>query len=300
MYTIDSVLGQTCARYIQLIDELDLARLTTQYPFESNDEYENILWNNPRKGMRIYWEEILSRSHLCSITGILRTRHWVSAVVSATRDKNLLSFAAAFRGLIESAADTSFSLRAVPLTLARLSSRIIDILSGKSDQLLIASELEGFLIHFAHARHLSGSEAKKHPPHHEARRTRDYIEILEQGNVANVVQCYCEMCDLTHPGQSSVWMWLKHKQNEVHLSAGQDESIISRYLKENTSTFIGLLMFGLNPSVLTLRILNYFPIPKLHTPQLNNWNFSSIEAWQKCRHELAHNLGRVKGSRYVM
>ncbi len=300
MHTIDSVLGQTCARYIQLIDELDLARMTTRYPFESNDEFENLIRDNPRKGMRIYWEEILSRSHLCSITGILRTRHWVSAVVSATRDKNLLSFAAAFRGLIESAADTSFSLRAVPLTLAHLSSRIIDILSGRSDQQLGSSELEENLIHFAHARHLSGPEAKKHPPHHKARPTREYIDILERGNVANVVQCYREMCDLTHPGQSSVWMWMKHKQNEVHLVAGQDELIISRYLREYTNTFIGLLMFGLNPSFLTLRILNYFPIPKLHTPQLNNWNFSSIQGWQKCRHELAHNLGKVKGSRYVM
>lgn len=300
MHTIDSVLGQTCAQYIQLIDELDLARMTTRYPFESNDEFENILRNNPRKGMRIYWEEILSRSHLCSITGILRTRHWVSAVVSATRDKNLLSFAASFRGLIESAADTSFSLRAVPLTLARQSSQIIDILSGKSDQFLIASELEGYLIHFAHAGHLSSSEAKKNPPHHKARGTREYIDILEQGKVASVLKCYREMCDLTHPGQSSVWMWLKHKQNEVHLSAGQDESIITRYLEENTNTFIGLMMFGFNPSILTLRILNYFPIPKLHTPQLNNWNLSSIQGWKKCRYELALNLGKVKGSRYVM
>ena len=300
MHTIGSVLGQTCAQYIQLIDELDLARMTTRYPFESNDEFENILQSNPRMGRRIYWEEILSRSHLCSVSGILRTRHWVSAVVSATRDKNLLSFAASFRGLIESAADTSFSLRAAPLTLARHSSQIIDTLSGKSDQFLIASELEGFLIHFAHAHHLSGSEAKKHPPHHKARLTKDYIDILKRGNVASVVQCYREMCDLTHPGQSSVWMWLEHKQNEVHLSAGQDELIISRYLREYTNTFIGLLMFGFNPSVLTLRILNYFPIPKLHTPELNNWNFSSIPAWQKCRHELEHNLGKLKGSRYVM
>ena len=241
--------------------------------------------------MQIYWDEILSKSHLCAVVGILRTRHWVSAIVSATRDKNLLSFSASFRGLIESAADTSFSLRAVPLTLARQSYQIIDILSGKSDKLLFSTDLERELTHFALARYLSGAEAKKAPPEHQARPARNYIEILEQGNVANVVRCYREMCDRTHPGWSSVWMWLKHNQKEIHLSADQDASIISKFLAENTNTFIDLLTFGFNPSILTLRILNYFPIPKLHTPKLNCWNLSSIPGWQKCLHELDLNMG---------
>ena len=108
-------------------------------------------------------------------------------MLSATRDKNLLSFAASCRGFIESAADASSSLRTVSLTLARQYSKIVDILVGDSDQLLIFSELEGELIHFAHARGLSGSEAKKAPPHHRARKVRDYIEVLEQSKVKNIV-----------------------------------------------------------------------------------------------------------------
>ena len=243
--------------------------------------------------MQIYWEEILSRSHLCSVTGILRTRHWVSAIACATRDKNLLSFAAAFRGLIESAADAAYSLRAVPLTLARQYSRIMDILSGESDQFLISSDLERALIHFAHARHLSGSDAKIAPPHHKARHIRDYIDILEQGNVANVVQYYRAMCDLTHPGQPSVWMWLKHSQKkEIYLSTDQGESIILQYLKDSTPTIVELLMFGFNPSILTLRLLNFFPIQRLHTRQLNNWNLSSIPGWKQCQYQMDLNLGK--------
>lgn len=292
MKLIDLVFGKTGARYVKMIDELELASLTTEYPFEDSNKFENILRENQKKGMQIYWDEILSRTHLCSVTGILRTRHWISSLLSATRDKNLLSFAAAFRGFIESAADSSSSLRVVPLNLAHHYSEILGILSGESDNVLLAKELEGELIHFTHARRLSGSEAKNAPPHHKARRVRDYIDILERGNVDNVVQCYGEMCDLTHPGQSSVWMWLEQIQNTLCLSAHQDESLISNYIQKNHKTFLDLLMFGFNPSIVTLRVLNYFPISRLHTPQLNDWNLSSIPSWRKCQHELENSSVR--------
>ena len=297
MKLIDLVFGKTGELYVKMIDELELANLTTEYPFEDSDRFENIRHENPKKGMQIYWDEILSRAHLCSVTGILRTRHWISSLLSAIKDKNLLSFAAALRGFIESSADSSSSLTIVPLTLARQYSEILGILSGESDQLLISSELEGELIHFTHARRLSKSEAENAPPHHKARHIRDYIDILERGKVDNVVQCYREMCDLTHPGLSSVRMWLKQSQNTLYLSAHQDESLISNCIQENNKTFLDLLMFGFNPSIVTLRVLNCFPILRLHTPQLNDWNLSSIPAWRKCQYELANSRVRhSKGS----
>ena len=296
MEQIDLVLDHTGERYVKMIDGLDLANLTTRYPFQDNDEFKEIFSENQQKGMQIYWDEILSRVHLCSVTGILRTRHWISSLVSATRDGNLLSFAAAFRGFIESVADSSSSLSIVPLTLARQHSDIVEMLSGNSHHLLFSSELEGELIHFAHARYLSASEAKNSPPHHKARRVQDYIDILRQGNVENVAQCYREMCDLTHPGRSSVWMWLRQTQNTVCLSADQGGSIISHCIQENRKTFTELLMFGFNPSILTLKVLNLFPISRLHTPQIEGWNLSSISGWIKCKNELRNSrVLRSKG-----
>ena len=289
MTMMDIVFGASGKHYVQLIDELELATLKTEYPFEDNDNFENILSEDPKQGMQIYWNEILSRSHLCSIIGILRMRHWVSSLISATRDKNLLSFSAALRGLIESAADSSSSLNIVPLTLAHKYSDIVRNLSGESDKILVSSELEDALIHFAYARHLSASEARTAPSQHKARHVRDYIKILEAGNVENVVQCYREMCDLTHPGQSSVWMWLRQTQNTIHLSTDQDESIILHYLRQSNKTLVDLLMFGFNPSIITLKIINFFPIPRLHTPQLNAWNLSSIPAWKKCQSALKNS-----------
>ena len=289
MNMIDLGLGQAAERHLQMIDELRLATLTTTYPFEDNNEFERILRDNQKRGMQIYWEEILYRAHLCSVISILRTRHWISSILSATRDNNLLSFAAALRGFIESVADASSSLRVVPLTLAHLHPKILEVLSGEADQLLLSSELEGELIHFAYAHHMSGSEAKNAPPHHRARRVRDYIEILEQGEVKNVVKCYSEMCDLTHPGQSSVWMWLGYDRGTIRLSSHQDESIIVRYIQNYRQTFRDLIMFGFNPPIITLKVLNYFPIQRLHFPQINDWNLSSILGWRKCEYELRNS-----------
>ena len=292
MKKLDLILGDEGKRFVELIDELKFSNLTTEYPFMDIKEIEKILRGNQKRGMLIYWNEILFRAHFCSVIAILRTRRWISSLLSATRDKNLLSFAAALRGFIESAADSATSLSKVPLTLSQRHSEILGMLSGKSDQFLVSSELEGELIHFAYARHLSKSEAKIVPPQHRARHVRDYINILEQGNVQNVVQCYRAMCDLTHPGQSSVWMWLSQTRNTVCLSAQQDETLIRRFVETYKETFVDLMMFGFNPPIVTLRLLNYFPIPRLHTTQLNNWNLSSIPSWQKCQDELEISRGR--------
>lgn len=288
MSETESVFNQDAARFVEMIDRLGLAHSEIHYTIMASDEYKQIIKNDPAKGLQIYWYEILARAHLTALTGILRSRRWLSAVVSATRDKNLLAFVSAFRGLIESAADTSSALQVIPLKLAHCYSQIIAALSGKLDKtIFFSSEMEDALIHFSHARRLSKAEQKKAPPSHKARQVYKYRQILKEGQVTNVDECYSVLCDLTHPGASSVWMWLNSVDGiEITLSAHQDESIISRLLQQYRTMMVELLMFAFNPAIITLNILNYFPIKDLHTPELLNWNLSEIALWQKCQSEL--------------
>ena len=284
MSETESVLDQDATRFVDMIDELGLANSETRYTIMAPDEYEHILKNDPSKGSEIYWREMSARAHLTALTGILRSRRWLSAVVSATRDKNLLAFASAFRGLIESAADTSSALQGIPLTLAHCHSQIIAALSGELDKTICSSsEMEDALIHFSHA----GRPSEKAPPSHKAHKVYEYRQILKEGRVTNVDECYSALCDLTHPGASSVWMWLNSVDGiEIVLSAHQDESIISRFLQQYRTMMVELLMFAFNPAIITLNILNYFPIREFHTPELLNWNLSGIALWQKCQSEL--------------
>ena len=104
---MESVLNRQAMQFIQMVDDLALKRLTKRYSFMAVNEYVDLLRSDVSEGMRVYWSETLERAHLASVTAVLRSRHWLSAVLSAQSDMNALAFAAAFRGLMESAADTT-------------------------------------------------------------------------------------------------------------------------------------------------------------------------------------------------
>ncbi len=55
-------------------------------------------------------------------------------------------------------------------------------------------------------------------------------------------------------------------------------------------------MFAFNGPVITLNVLNYFPIEDLHTSKLLNWHLDGIPAWIKCRSELDREGARPKAS----
>ena len=283
-----SLFGPDATRFIGMIDQLGLSDQKTRYVFTSPEEFARIVRDDPSRGMQIYWGEILARAHLTAITAILRSRHWISAAATATKDHNLLGFAAGYRGLIESAADASTSLLNIPRTLARDHAQISRALSGELGQTgFLAPELERELIHFSYARHLSTAELATAPPSHRARKVRDYIAVLEKGQVPEVISCYQALCDLTHPGASSVWMWLAPASElEIDLAANQDDSVISHFLVEYRAMFLKLLMFAFNPAIVTLNVLNYFPLAKYHTPRLLTWDLSGYPIWQGCLSDL--------------
>jgi hypothetical protein len=285
-----SLFGADGDRYLVTIDDLQLEQIKTRYMFTPLDKYTQFIRDDPEKSMKIYWSEILSRAHWTAITSIFRNRRWVSAITSAVRDRNALAFAAALRGLMESAGDTQTALNNVPGTLARDHVRIKDAVLGKSGRCaFIIDEMENQLVHFAYARKLKRDEIA--PATHQAnpiQGDQGYFEILEKGKVPRVAELYRKLCDFTHPGASSVWLWLRpHGEYEVEVTSNQEEEVISWFVSEYRQTLSKLLQFGFNGPVITLAVLNYFPVKSLHTPALRSWDLSSIPLWGKIERELA-------------
>ncbi len=292
MHDTKSLFGPDSAQFIEIIDQLALAKSKTSYSFMADDDYKRVLDEDFDLGMQVYWNEILANAHLTAVVAILRSRHWISAVVAATNDKNLLAFAAALRGLIESSADTHSALGAIPISLTENHVKIKMALSKTlGNQCFISKEIEDIFIHFKYARHLTKVEMATAPKSYKALQVRQYIDGLEKGQVRQVIACYQSLCDLTHPGASSVMMWLT-SENRVDwkLNPNQDESTIGYYLTEYRDTFFELMMFAFNPAILTLNVLNYFPLRTFHTPALLDWNLSSIPAWRKCQSKLGNIL----------
>jgi len=284
----NSALDPDAKRFVELIDLLGVPNWSTRYFFYPNDKYKAVIEVDRGRGMQIYWSEILARTHLASATAILRARQWIEAMRVAATASNLLSFSASFRGLLESAADSSTALRSVALTLARDHAHVLRALAGEAhSQGILAPELENTLIHYAYAQHLTKAELQAAPPSHKALKVRDYIDMLEKGQVTDVVPCYQALCDLTHPGATSVWMWL-HPVDEhtIEIQANQDGAVINHFLTEYRRTFVELLMFAFNPALATLRVLNYFTLADLHTAALDKWDMSGVPIWKKCSEQL--------------
>ena len=276
------------AEYLAMVDELSLDALTTSYSVMDNDEFARILRISPRLGMKTYWQEILFRAHMSAVTAVLRSRRWLSALADARAAGNLLSLAAAFRGFIESVADSATSLGGVPVGLAALHPHIKAALSEKLDRIVVCKALEDHLIHFSHARYIPKQEKHAVPSSHQAETAKNYLKILEDGGVTDAMPCYRAMCNLVHPGAPSVHMWLEHQGNTGRLCSNREREIISTYTAEYKGLFLELLMFGFNPAVMTLGVLNYLPLRHLHTPRLEDWNLSGIPGWQQCLQRLQH------------
>lgn len=283
------MLNTDVARFVEMVDDLGLERLETLYTFSDEGEYRELLLRDVSEGMRVYWTETLQRTHLAAVTAILRSRRWLSGVVDAADENNFLALSASLRGLMESAADASTAFLGTPLKLAQFHSSITVCLAGQATTVLVSSELENELIHYSHARHLKRSERANAPTSHQARRVQEYLNIFGDQNADNVSRCYRDLCDLTHPGASSVWMWLASEDptgSAFRLSTHQDETLIAEFLRQYATIPLELLMFAFNGPLITLSILNYFSIEDLHTPQLLSWNLDGIPAWTKCRDKL--------------
>jgi hypothetical protein len=278
--------GRIADLYLKGLERFPLDQLTRNYAFVDNDEFGNQARADQPKAMQIYWSEILMRAHLAAATAILRSLKWIDGASVAAKAKNLLVFSAAFRGLIESSADTFTALNAVPETFARDYSMICQAIAGKADKLVIGKEMEDTLIHYAFARKTRRSEVT--PESHRARQVREYMDILERGQVPRVIECYSELCDLTHPGASSVWMFLHAKsEREFRVEPNRDEGVIRWFLSEYEDTLARLFMFAFNSPIMTLAVLNYFPLPEFHTPGLWNWDLSGIPAWRSVQRYLS-------------
>ena len=78
-------------------------------------------------------------------------------------------------------------------------------------------------------------------------------------------ECFSQLCDLTHPGASSVWVWLRPKgELELELATGGERETTGRFLSEYETMYVDLFMTAFNMPIITLAVLNYFPVPEYH------------------------------------
>lgn len=246
------------------------------------DVFRDIAAKSPDKAKRIYWVELLGRAYVASATCLRRNDQWIGGMVGAYASSSYLGFCGCLRGLLESSADSMFSLEAVAPTLATNWSSICQILRDeKGSQWVICQELEDLLIHFVYAKKTKKFDGA--PDNHKARTNRDYIDVIKRFD-SSIENLYCELCELAHPAEASVEWMMKTRQVENHyvtslLAPEEASTQICRMLDKHRNTITNLLMAGTNYSLLTLKTLSRFPIEGIKLDFMNSVDLSGIPAW---------------------
>ncbi len=93
-----SMLNPEEIRFVEMVDDLGLERLETHYTFMDEEIFRRLLSRDLGEGMRVYWAEMLQRTHLAAVTAVLRSRQWLWGVQHAIAQENFLMFAAGLRG----------------------------------------------------------------------------------------------------------------------------------------------------------------------------------------------------------
>lgn len=237
------------------------------FEFLPLDDFAKIAAKDRAQAARIYWRELLYRSHLAAVTALARHSRWIDAAWRQyDGEKNYLGFASCLRGLLEAAADTFYSLRSVPLTIAHSISMVRTAVAGElSSGGYVAEELEAALIHYLYATHEKGQRPPT--PVHQAQTAAAYVKCLTDQNNQSVGQLYEFLCGLTHPSARSLNWMLKTSEDLTLLQfGGIDDRRVVRQLVESHGPAIKLVtLIPLDIAVCTLRVLNLLPLPEVRT-----------------------------------
>lgn len=279
---LNKLFGKSGQIYEPILKSLISEVVGTKYTFLDNEQFEQL---SPEKMMHTYWIEILYRAHWGASANLLRHKRWFDACLRLyTPSPNYLGFCASLRALLEGAVDASFSLSAVPLTLAQNFQSIQEALDEKSNKFIISKELEDTLIHFHYARKLDKDEDA--PSSHKAEFLTKYISAVEPKNREIIKPLYSSLCQIAHPAAQSLF-WMSMTKNEsIKLTDDNDKEYIENICDEFSEAIEYIQMQSLNSSMMILKTLNYFSIHGLKTKKMDGIEMSNIPIWNKIVEEI--------------
>lgn len=260
-----------------------------RYKFLPLEEYRLLCEQDLSLAMEVYWREILHRAHWAASASLIRTHRWLSGMLGAFIEENLIVFCSCLRGLLEACADTWHSLSPVAPTLAYAKQTVDLALRKQLKKNIIAEEIEDHLIHFTFARKPRKGETL--PELHKAENVSRYLSALEREQ-PGLKEFYAELCDVVHPGAQSILSFacpLDELASEVVLTFGNEPRLLAHFAVGFRKLVPDLIATGFNIGVLTLRTLNALPASDVQTPFLTTINFKPNAEWTKIKKLLAES-----------
>jgi hypothetical protein len=265
-------------QYLDLVGQLVKSDRPFRYTYMPSVAYARLSEFEERS--RVYWYEILERAHCLAIAAIVRADRWLSSLIMAAEAENFPAFAASFRGLLESAADTRFSLGDVPKGLATAFPHAREAVSGKATRPTLAPDLENALIHFSHGRKVDKGECA--PGVHAAKTMREYLSALQGATTGPLFSCYEELCNATHPAADSILYLLEERGDGALVFAERpDEKAITHLCDRGGAVVQLCVRESLVYPLMILRVVNRFELPELLTPGVEHISLNEVPLWRE-------------------
>jgi hypothetical protein len=265
----------------EIVDRIVRNSGRVSHTFMEEEEFREICRSDSAMASKIYWYELLARAHIGAHLSLSRTSTWLSAVDIAWRAANVLLYAAAMRGLLESRADSWFTFRFVPMTLANHHYHTLRAIRGKSKRVAVMPEIEDALIHFTHARRLQKEKKGEAPKSHEAMTIQNYLRSLD-ADYEKAAVLYERLCSLTHPSAESLAPFIGDSTRSTWRLTQRDQKQIAKDLHAAFyDVFSDILIKALNLPLTLLKLLNTFKEPSLFTPTMGAAEARNIPIWPK-------------------
>lgn len=245
----------------------------------ADDDFRKLMSEDVMRASEGYWKEMLYRTHIVCLVSAFKTLRWIESLDSTF--ENYYGFCASLRGLVETCADTFYTLRSTPLTLAKDFFVIKEQIGQRSSVMTTHAPLEELLIHYIQATKLSASQAKQYPDSFKAKTIKEYISAVDDEELNMLYQW---LCGISHPAYegTKIFLFLHNGQTIVCNDSFDMEKVMIRdILKFYAPTLSRLMRLYMNNMVSVLLLLNEFGIERLTTMIESEFQFKQTDIWKE-------------------
>ncbi|PZO17249.1 MAG: hypothetical protein DCE87_04735 [Betaproteobacteria bacterium] len=244
----------------------------------------------------IYWKEMLARVHIVCLVSSFKTLRWIEALDSAC--DNYYGFCTSLRGLIESCADTFYTLRSTPLTLAKDFLIIKKQIERTSNLYTTHAELESSLLHYLQATKLKPREKEKYPDSFNAKSVKKYLTSMDNDRLVNLYEI---LCGISHPSYESTQIFLFLHEGKTIVcndSFELEKKLIKNLIEIYAPSLSFMIRVYMNNLLSVLLILNEFEDDNLLIYIEDEGDFKETEVWKEVQRYIDQSNLQYKNGDY--
>lgn len=275
--------------YYELMRTFKSSKDEWHYSFISDNEFKGI--NDVATQAKIYWCEMPYRTHIVVLVSWYKNLRWLEALNNNI--DNYYGFCSNLRCLIESCADSFYTLRYAPLTISKDYRAIYESIHNDSPIFSTHEPLEKILLHFIQGTKLTKEQRQTYPSEYNAKKIVEYLSSIEDGN-EKISQLYGYLCGVSHPAYESTQSFLFLHNGQTIVcgdSYNLEKKMIESLLECFGDALLKMFRVFMGNSLSTLNTLNYFKLPEIFS-KIDVTAVEKHPAWEEVSKfmEESHNI----------